>query len=185
MKLLLILFLIILIICNSADIESGDKRDDPWDIGLNGDLSVTDSVSRGFAEMFRDIMEDLSHITSLHESVVHHPIFSLRSHIDDDKPISAWESSLRLIKRWSPKYEIINDSKSFQVKIDLPGFHFHEINVELEAGGRLLSISGRKENDVRESSTHEQDHETKATTFDEKDMVRGVDETKFDFTSHA
>ncbi|KAL7526467.1 hypothetical protein ACHAXR_003996 [Thalassiosira sp. AJA248-18] len=30
--------------------------------------------------------------------------------------------------------------------MDVPGFHFHEMKVELESGGRVLSISGTKEN---------------------------------------
>ena len=61
----------------------------------------------------------------------------------------------------------------------MPGFHFHEISVELEARGRLLSISGRKEDNFHETSKLDHDHDTK------KDKVDKENGEKFEFISHT
>ena len=173
MKLLYILFVLIFcILTPSFGDDSPERREEPPDSG-HGDVSTPSSESIGDA--FRDLLEDLSHMTSLHESFVHHPLIS-RFH-NMDQPFSSWDP-FGSIKRWSPHYEILNDAKNFQVKLDVPGFHFHEISVELEAGGRLLSISGRKEDNVHETSKLDRDHETKAKVDEENGK-------KFQFISHA
>jgi len=140
----------------------------------HGDVSTPKAQSIGDA--IRDLMDDLSHMTSLHDSFVHHPLIS-RLHMD--KPFSSLEP-FGAIKRWSPRYEVINDADTFHVKLDVPGFHFHELNVELEAGGRLLSISGTKEDGVHKTAKHH-DH----AAMGEKDKEDDDDGTKFEFISHT
>lgn len=142
---------------------------------------VSTPSAQSIGEAFRDLMEEFSHMTSLHDNFVHHPLIS-RLH-NMDKPFSTWDP-FGSIKRWSPRYEVLNDAKNFHVKLDLPGFHFHEISVELEAGGRLLSISGKKENSDHKTSTLENDHETKAA-MGEKGKVDEDDGNKFEFMSHT
>jgi HSP20 family molecular chaperone IbpA len=136
--------------------------------------------THSLGDAVRDLLEDFSHMTSLHESFVHHPLIS-RLHME--KPFSTWDP-FGAINRWSPRYEIINDANNFQVKLEVPGFHFHEIAVELEAGGRLLSISGKKEDDIHETLKREHDHETKAAMV-EKDKADEDDGKKFEFISHT
>ena len=63
----------------------------------HGDVSAPKPISIGDA--IRDLMEDLSHMTSLHDSFVHHPLIS-RLHMD--KPFSSLEP-FGVIKRWSPR----------------------------------------------------------------------------------
>ncbi|KAL3785367.1 hypothetical protein HJC23_011050 [Cyclotella cryptica] len=105
----------------------------------------------------RDIMHEFSsHVTALHD-----PLFFSRRRFPPffdgtgGRSFSSWDpfslaGSAQSVTRWSPRYEVVDDQNSFLIKVDVPGFHFHEMNVELEAGGRVLSISGTKEEDVNE-----------------------------------
>mmetsp|Transcript_23968 Transcript_23968/g.50506 ORF Transcript_23968/g.50506 Transcript_23968/m.50506 type:complete len:335 (+) Transcript_23968:90-1094(+) len=124
-----------------------------------------------FEDAIREIVEEFSHMTSLHESLnfIPHPFFyrprgfgvwgydeegdtkksprgkKFTAHLED--VLSPWGK----LTRWSPRYEVIDDAKTFQVTMDVPGFHFHEMSVELESGGQVLSIIGMKEeNDARD-----------------------------------
>lgn len=49
------------------------------------------------------------------------------------------------IKHSSPRYEITNDEKKFQVAVDVPGVKMEDIHVALERDNSLLSISGIRE----------------------------------------
>ena len=53
--------------------------------------------------------------------------------------------SLASFKRASPRYEVIDDSERFEVKVDVPGFTHDEIEVGLRAGGRILTVTGHHE----------------------------------------
>jgi HSP20 family molecular chaperone IbpA len=53
--------------------------------------------------------------------------------------------SLASFKRASPRYEVIDDSERFEVKVDVPGFNHDEIEVGLRAGGRILTVTGHHE----------------------------------------
>ena len=144
-------------------------------------------------------MEDFSHgMTSLHESFVQHPLFSYprfgsssdvkSSSSSSSKPFSTW-GSFGSLKRWSPRYEVLDDAKNFQVKMDVPGFHFHEMNVELESGGRVLSISGTKEDNVHETSSKGWNDKEKKAAMGEKVNEEEDDEEdgdkKFEYSSHT
>jgi HSP20 family molecular chaperone IbpA len=181
MKLLHFLFVLIFRILASKSLgdDSSEHHEETPDIG-HGDV-VTHSA-QWIGDAIHYLLEDLSHMTSLHESFVHHPLIS-RFHTNMDEPFSSWDP-FSSIKRWSPRYELINNAKNFQVKLDVPGFHFHEISVELEAGGRLLSISGRKEDNVHESFKLDHDYETK-TAMGEKDKVDEENGKKSGFFSHT
>ena len=48
-------------------------------------------------------------------------------------------------KQSSPRYEITNDDKKFEVAVDLPGVKMEDINVALEHDNSILSISGVRE----------------------------------------
>ncbi len=173
MKLLHILFVLIFcILASSLGDDSSEHHEEPPDIG-HGDVSTPSAQSIG--DHFRELLEELSHMTSLHESLVHHPLISRLHNMDQP---SSWDP-FSSIKRWSPRYEVLNDAKKFQVKLDVPGFHFHEISVELEVGGRLLSISGRKEDNFHDTSKLDHDHDT------EKDKVDEENGEKFEFISHT
>lgn len=145
-------------------------------------------------DAIQELMEEFSHMTSLHESFVnHHPLFSHPRFGSTDnvkkltppggKPFSTWGSFGSQLTRWSPRYEVIDDTKNFQVKLDVPGFHFHEMKVELESAGRVLSISGTKEHNVHESSKDWTDKEKKAA-MGEKLNSEDEDDT-FEFSSHT
>ncbi len=126
-----------------------------------------------FEDAVREILKEFSHMTSLHESLnfIPHPFFSrprgfgfwgndeegdskklppgMKPSTNLEDALSSWGT----LTRWSPRYEVIDDSKTFQVMMEVPGFHFHEMSVELESGGRVLSIIGKKdENDVRKKN---------------------------------
>lgn len=73
---------------------------------------------------------------------------------------------------------MVDDAKRFQVTLDVPGFKFHEMKVELESGGHVLSISGVKEDSVHESS---EDKEKHAAMGEKEDKER----QKYEFTSHS
>ena len=45
----------------------------------------------------------------------------------------------------SPKYEVTDNYGHFKVKLDAPGFKPEEIEVDLKAGGTVLSVSGHHE----------------------------------------
>ena len=104
-----------------------------------------------------DIMKEFSsHVTALHD-----PLFFSRRRFpsldgtEGSRSFSSWDpfhiaGTPQSVTRWSPRYEIIDDEKSFALKVDVPGFHFHEMNVGLEAGGRVLCISGSKEEETSE-----------------------------------
>lgn len=109
----------------------------------------------------REIMQEFSsHITALHDPF----FFSRRSFFDssNNRPFSSWDpfalaGSAQSVTRWSPRYEVVDDENTFVIKVDVPGFHFHEMNVELEAGGRVLVISGLKEENVAKEWNGEKD----------------------------
>lgn len=52
---------------------------------------------------------------------------------------------MKTFVRSSPRYEVIDGADKFEVKVDVPGFKPNEIEVELRAGGRLLTITGNHE----------------------------------------
>lgn len=75
--------------------------------------------------------------------------------LEGSRSYSSWDpfsiaGAAQSVTRWSPRYEVIDDESSFAIKVDVPGFHFHELSVELESGGRVLCISGTKEEDTEE-----------------------------------
>ena len=82
----------------------------------------------------------------------------------------------------------MDDAKNFQVSLDVPGFHFHEMKVELESGGRVLSIVGTKEESYYKSSKRSDgDDETVKEGKVDKEGV-GEEEDKegtFEVLSHS
>ena len=162
---------------------NGDENTSPsTSSSTGGDVIKTPTYAQSMEDAIKEMIQDFSHMTSLHESLVQHPFFS---HGSDDiksssgsKPFSTW-GSFGALTRWSPRYEVIDDDKSFQVKLDVPGFHYHEMDVRLDAGGRVLTISGNKESNVHETS--QDDKEKKAGERDDKEDREG----NFEFTSHS
>jgi HSP20 family molecular chaperone IbpA len=170
--------IILVFVCTLAQSLGEDEiENEQSNTGLGDKLSSTPKTHT-VEEAFRDLMEDFSHMTSLHESFIHHPLIS---RLQMGKPFSSW-GSFGSTKRWSPRYEIVDDAKKFQLKLDVPDFHFHEIDVELEAGGRFLSISGTKEQNY-ETPKHDHDRENKAS-MGEKEVVE-EEGKKFEFISHT
>mmetsp|Transcript_12536 Transcript_12536/g.26699 ORF Transcript_12536/g.26699 Transcript_12536/m.26699 type:complete len:277 (-) Transcript_12536:83-913(-) len=177
--------------------QSGDENNDPSPSAAGHELISTPTYAQSMEDAIRELMEDFSHMTSLHESFVRHPLFSHPRFGSGDaaksaasgKPFSTW-GSFGSLSRWSPRYEVIDDVKDFRVKMDVPGFHFHEMTVELESGGRVLSISGTKEKSVHESTEDGEDEKEKKKTAamgekwskddDGDDYMR-----KFEYHSHS
>eukprot|EP01083_Nonionella_stella_P009629 27631_1 len=174
----------------SAD-DNTNNDHSPSSTVSGSDLISTPTYSQTMEDAMKGMMEDFSsHMTSLHESFVQHPLFHVSRFGQDpkpsssSKPFSTW-GSFGSLKRWSPRYEVIDDAKNLRVKMDVPGFHFHEMKVELESGGRVLSISGTKENNFHEASDQPNTEKKAAMgekANEEKDMD---DEKKFEFTSHT
>lgn len=134
-------------------------------------------------DTIRKLFDEFSHLTSLHESFVRHPMFSHYSGGgDSSKPFSTW-APFRSFARWSPRYEVIDDTKTFQVKVDVSGFYFHEIDVELEHGGRVLSISGTKETNFHNSG--QPTEEKKHTAMGEKTAGEGGQGETLEYSSHT
>ena len=81
---------------------------------------------------------------------------------------------------------MIDDARQFQVKIDVPGFHFHELQVELESGGRVLKIGGTKEAEVHETSNDVKEKEKKAAMGEKAAEDEDEDEgEKYEYFSHT
>eukprot|EP00568_Trieres_chinensis_P013687 CAMPEP_0183292936 /NCGR_PEP_ID=MMETSP0160_2-20130417/1819_1 /TAXON_ID=2839 ORGANISM="Odontella Sinensis, Strain Grunow 1884" /NCGR_SAMPLE_ID=MMETSP0160_2 /ASSEMBLY_ACC=CAM_ASM_000250 /LENGTH=189 /DNA_ID=CAMNT_0025453977 /DNA_START=120 /DNA_END=689 /DNA_ORIENTATION=+ len=49
------------------------------------------------------------------------------------------------LHRSSPHYDILHLNDRIEVTLEVTGYKYHEIEVELKAGGRVLSISGQRE----------------------------------------
>ncbi|EED95061.1 low molecular weight heat shock protein [Thalassiosira pseudonana CCMP1335] len=63
--------------------------------------------------------------------------------------------------------------------MDVPGFHFHEMSVELEGGGRVLSISGVKEENKEAKAGTMKFASHTSTSFNQKfTLDPSVDATK-------
>ena len=160
-----------------------DKSDGDSPSSADGNVISTPTYEKPFQDAFREMMKDFGHMTSLTESFAH-PLFTRPPFGNDAvssaaKPFSTW-GSFGSLSRWSPRYEVVDDAKSFQIKMDVPRFKFHEMKVELESGGRVLSISGVKEDNLHESS---EDRDKHAAMGEKKDD--GKDREKYEFTSHS
>lgn len=51
----------------------------------------------------------------------------------------------RGFKQTSPRYEITDDEEQFQVAVDVPGVKAEDLDINVEEGGHILSISGHRE----------------------------------------
>ena len=71
----------------------------------------------------------------------------------------------------SPRYEINEDDKKFQLSVDLPGVRASDMNMELEHDGRVLHLAGGRKK--QEGNT------VSETKFDHRFTIgRDVDTTK-------
>ena len=125
--------------------------------------SAYDEAQKFLNDALRDIMQEFSS----HSTTLHHPLFFSRHKFPSldggqgSKTFSTWDpfsaaGASHSVKRLSPRYEVVDDKSSFAIRIDVPGFHFHELNVDLDSGGRVLCISGVKE-DVNEEEKQAQE----------------------------
>ena len=64
-------------------------------------------------------------------------------------------------KSYSPKYEAMDTEDKFEVKVQVPEFKANEIDVELRAGGRLLTVSGKHEEKHEEKGGKRSQYSTK------------------------
>ena len=137
-------------------------------------------------EALREIMQEFSsHVTALHD-----PFFFSRRRfpsIEGSRSYSSWDpfyisGAAQSVTRWSPRYEVVDDENSFVIKVDVPGFHFHELDVHLEAGGRVLCISGTKEEELSEEWNGEDD-ETNKGAKEPVDVEAG--KKSMTYTSHT
>mmetsp|Transcript_61131 Transcript_61131/g.180815 ORF Transcript_61131/g.180815 Transcript_61131/m.180815 type:complete len:165 (-) Transcript_61131:121-615(-) len=58
-----------------------------------------------------------------------------------------------LLRRASPRYEITEDDKQFQLAVDIPGVKATDMKVQVEHGGRVLHLSGQRKTKERGVST--------------------------------
>jgi HSP20 family molecular chaperone IbpA len=148
--------------------------------------------------MMNDIKEMMHEFSSHMQTSLYDPFFFTRRRlpsadgssgsttVDNHKAFSSWDPFSSIMTRWSPRYEVLDDENSFEIKMDVPGFHFHEMSVELEGGGRVLSISGVKEENVEKGWGVDGDGETESIrgehpTKDEKEAKAGT----MKFASHT
>lgn len=139
--------------------------------------------------MLNDALREIMQEFSSHVTALHHPLFFSRrrfpSSLTGSRSYSSWDpfsvaGATQSVTRWSPRYEVIDDENSFAIKIDVPSFHFHELDVQLEAGGSVLCVSGTKEEDVNE------EWGSKGENDDEVKQPAGEDhEGSIKFTSHT
>ncbi len=171
-----------------------NTKSDPSPSSTTGhEVISTPTYAQTMEDAIRELMEDFSAMTSLHESFVHHPLFSRHrmgigsgdvKTTSSSKPFSTW-GSFDSLTRWSPRYEVIDDPKTFQVKLDVPGFHFHEMKVELESGGRVLKISGTKEDNVHETTTEKEEKVAMGEKTSDDDEDDEDTSNKIEYTSHT
>jgi HSP20 family molecular chaperone IbpA len=169
---------------NAKKLGEGDAED----ISTGKEIiqkSTYDEAQGILNDVFRGMMQEFSsHVTALHD-----PLFFSRRRfpsLDGSRSFSSWDpfsiaGAAQSVSRWSPRYEVVDNENSFALKVDVPGFHFHELNVELEAGGRVLSISGTKEEDVNEEWDDEEDE----GVTDEAKETADQDKGSIKFTSHT
>ena len=151
------------------------------DESITGKEVIPNPTNDEFQGIIDDALREILQEFSSHVTALHDPLFFSRRRFPSlfdgsgGRSFSSWDpfslaGSAQSVTRWSPRYEVLDDKNSFVIKVAVPGFHFHEMNVELEAGGRVLSISGRKEEDVNEGfgdgKDEESDEETNQSSGD-------------------
>eukprot|EP01083_Nonionella_stella_P038332 104298_1 len=117
-------------------------------------LSVTSSMAfsmispRGFfPQRFEKYLEDVEDIFDKDW-----PNAFMEEQLNEfKKTLSGTEKALTKYRTTSPKYEIMDTSDKFEVKIDVPGFKPDEVDVEIRAGGRLLTVTGNHEEKDQDS----------------------------------
>lgn len=80
----------------------------------------------------------------------------------------------------SPRYDVTENEKQFQLSVDVPGVKPENVKIELEHDGRVLHISGeRKDKTKTDTSTSYEEY-----TFDKRFTIgkKNLDTTKF--TAH-
>jgi HSP20 family molecular chaperone IbpA len=139
-------------------------------------------LNEALREMFQDFS---SHMTVLHDLM----FFSRRRFpsLEGSRSYSSWDpfsiaGAAQSVTRWSPRYEVIDDESSFEIKVDVAGFHFHELSVELESGGRVLCISGTKEEDAEDWGDEDKGaDESKEPAKEDKESVKFISHTSRSF----
>eukprot|EP00956_Cyclotella_meneghiniana_P038302 scaffold151940_cov71-Cyclotella_meneghiniana.AAC.3 len=168
---------------NNANAKLGDS--DAADIADGKEL-ISESTYNEAQKFLNDALRDIMQEFSSHSITLHHPLFFSRRSFPSlvggqgNKSFSSWDpfsiaGASNSIKRLSPRYEVVDDESSFAIRIDVPGFHFHELNVDLESGGRILCISGTKE-DVNEERDQKEKQAEEST---------GESESTMKYISHA
>ena len=52
------------------------------------------------------------------------------------------DSQIAQIQRSSPRYDIVEDEKTFELALDVPGVSVDDISVQVEQDGKVLRITG-------------------------------------------
>jgi HSP20 family molecular chaperone IbpA len=181
----------ILLVATSLQAKKLDENQE--DESTTGKEVIPNPTNDEFQGIIDDALREIMQEFSSHVTALHDPLFFSRRRFPSlfdgsgGRSFSSWDpfslaGSAQSVTRWSPRYEVLDDQNSFVIKVDVPGFHFHEMNVELEAGGRVLSISGRKEEDVNEEFGDGKDEESAEET---KQSSGDIHKGSRKFSSHT
>ena len=62
-----------------------------------------------------------------------------------EKTIEEMKGSSETFHAASPRYEVTESKDKFELAMELPGYKMDEVDIQLKAGGRLLSVRGAHE----------------------------------------
>mmetsp|Transcript_13083 Transcript_13083/g.21670 ORF Transcript_13083/g.21670 Transcript_13083/m.21670 type:complete len:263 (+) Transcript_13083:84-872(+) len=51
-----------------------------------------------------------------------------------------------VLRNYVPGYEVIDDGEKFSVQVDVPGVKAEDLNIHIEDGGKVLTLSGSRKN---------------------------------------
>jgi len=77
-----------------------------------------------------------------------------------------------ILHRASPRYEITEDDKQFQLALDVPGVKAADLKVQLEHGGRVVRVSGERK--MKEGRVASESRFEKAFTLDSTIDVENI-----------
>ncbi len=101
-----------------------------------------------FPKRFGQYLKEMGEVFEKQDMALDWPSTFMEDELSEfsrDMTLTKDKFGLATFHRASPRYEVLDHPDQFEVRIDVPGFKPDEINIDLRAGGRILSISGSHE----------------------------------------
>ncbi len=101
-----------------------------------------------FPKRFGQYLKEMGEVFEKQDMALDWPSTFMEDELSEfakDMTLSKDKFGLATFHRASPRYEVLDHPDQFEVRIDVPGFKPEEIDIDLRAGGRILSISGSHE----------------------------------------